>query len=79
MRDFFSFLIHPDWVWGSPYLLNGYWGSIPGINGIGREVGHSLSTSTEVKKSIFLYAFIAWTGTTLLVWWSSKTVDKKLF
>jgi len=72
MRNFFSSLRLPDWVWGPPNHLNGYWGSLPGINGIGREVGHSLSTSTEVKKSISLNAFIAWTGTTLPLWWSSK-------
>jgi hypothetical protein len=41
---------HPDRLWDSPSLvLNGYGGSFPLVNRLGREVNHTPASSAEVE------------------------------
>ena len=61
-----------DWLWGPSSLLNGYWGSIPGVERSGREGNHSHPFSVEAKNewsctSTPIICFMAGTATTLLL------------
>jgi len=50
MKIFFSSLNHPDKLWGSTKIFNGYMGPMQGGKAEGLEVDHLPPSSAEVKK-----------------------------
>jgi hypothetical protein len=48
----FFFLLHPVQLWGPlDLLLNGYWGTYPGVKWPGCEADHSPLSSAKVKNA----------------------------
>jgi len=53
-----SFVTRPESPWGLPSLLdNGNWISSAGVKRPGNGVGHSVSSSAEVKERVELYFY----------------------
>jgi hypothetical protein len=72
-KGFLSSPKYPDWLGGPPSLVFiGCWDSVVRAEWPGHEVNHLPSSSAQVQSGVTplfpVYAFMEWTGKTLLLW-----------